>query len=249
MLRIVEHLVGESLLHDRTALHHHQPVRQQPRDAEIVGHQHDRQVQPFDKAAQQVEEAGLHRDVEAAGRLVHEDQPRIADEVARDLQALAHAAGVGAGTVVEAVDVDLDPRHPVGGLAADLAVVASAHRHQPLADVGAGADAHAQSFAGILVHEAPFGPRQQPAAGLREAVHVHSAGGPRLVGDGAALGLEAAVQAIEQRRLAGARFAHDAQHLAGPQVEAHVAAGDATAEALADAAHGEQRRAHRRLSQ
>ncbi len=36
VLRIVEHLVGQSLFHDHAALHHHQPVRQQTRDAEIV---------------------------------------------------------------------------------------------------------------------------------------------------------------------------------------------------------------------
>ncbi len=45
----------------------------------------------------QIEQARLHRHVEAAGRLVHEDQPRPGDEVAGDLQALVHAAGKGAG--------------------------------------------------------------------------------------------------------------------------------------------------------
>ena len=49
-----------------------------------------------DQPAQEVEQARLHRDVEAAGRLVHEHQARAGDEIAGDLQALAHAAGEGA---------------------------------------------------------------------------------------------------------------------------------------------------------
>jgi hypothetical protein len=41
----------------------------------------------------QIEQPRLHRDIETAGRLVHEDQPRIGDQVAGDLQPLPHAAG------------------------------------------------------------------------------------------------------------------------------------------------------------
>ena len=44
MLRIVEHLIGQALLDHLAALHDHQPVRQQPRHAEIVRHQHRRQT-------------------------------------------------------------------------------------------------------------------------------------------------------------------------------------------------------------
>ena len=36
-----------------------------------------------------IEQARLNRNVEPAGRLVHEHQPRLGDEVARDLQPLA----------------------------------------------------------------------------------------------------------------------------------------------------------------
>ena len=57
----------------------------------------------------QVEQARLHRDVEAAGRFVHEDQARARDQVAGDLQPLLHAAGEGARQVVDAVGIDLDP--------------------------------------------------------------------------------------------------------------------------------------------
>ena len=97
----------------RAVLHHHHAVRQQPRDREVVGHDDRRQAEIGDQPAQQVEQPRLHRDVEAAGRLVHEHQARRGDEVAGDLQALAHAAGKGARLVVDAVGVDLDAVEPV----------------------------------------------------------------------------------------------------------------------------------------
>ena len=109
-MRIVEHPVGQAGLDHAAVLHHHHAVRQQPRDGEIVGDDDRRQAEIGDEAAQQVEQARLHRDVEAAGRLVHEDEARAGDEVAGDLQALAHAAGKGARLVVDAVGVDLDAR-------------------------------------------------------------------------------------------------------------------------------------------
>ena len=57
-------------------LHHQMPVRQQPRDGEIVRHQHHGEAHIGDQAAQEVEQPRLNRDVEAAGRLVHEDEAR-----------------------------------------------------------------------------------------------------------------------------------------------------------------------------
>ena len=76
---------------------------------------------------------------------------------------------------------DLDPGQPVERLAAHPAVVAGAQRHEPLAHVGAGADAHAEPVACVLVHDAPFAPEQAAARGLVEAQHVHRArrGRPR----------------------------------------------------------------------
>ena len=42
--------------------------------------------------AQQIEQLCLHRDIEPAGRLVHEDEARLGHQNAGDLQALLHAA-------------------------------------------------------------------------------------------------------------------------------------------------------------
>ena len=111
-----------------------------------------------DEAAQQVEQARLHRNVEAAGRLVHEHQSRTGHQIAGDLQALAHAAGIGARLVVDAVAlISTRPSQSIAGVA-DLAVVAVADRHQALADIGAGADTvMRRPSRRVLVHEPPFG--------------------------------------------------------------------------------------------
>ena len=68
--------------------------------------------------------------------------------------------------------VDLDARQPVDRGGADLAVVAVADRHQPLADIGAGRDRHAQAVGRVLVDEAPVGAHQEAALGLAHAVEV-----------------------------------------------------------------------------
>jgi hypothetical protein len=123
VLRIVEHLVGQALFDDAAGVHHQHAMRQQARDAEVVRDDDDAARPGGDEAAQQVEQPRLHRDVEAAGRLVHEDQARLRHQVARDLQALAHAAGEGAG-VVDAGGVDLDARsQSMARFGADAAVV------------------------------------------------------------------------------------------------------------------------------
>src|SRR5689334_10933605 len=81
VLRIVEHLIGEAALDDLAAAHDDKPLRQQPRHAEIVRHHDRRESQLAAERPDQVEEARLHRYVEPARRLVHEDEARLRDEV------------------------------------------------------------------------------------------------------------------------------------------------------------------------
>ena len=103
-----------------------------------MGDDHHRQVQLAHQAAQQVEQARLHRHIEAASRLVHKDQPWAGDQVTGDLQALLHAAREGARQIVDAQRVDFHLLQPVDTGRAQFAVVAHALGHQPLADIGPG---------------------------------------------------------------------------------------------------------------
>src|SRR5665213_1217263 len=62
--------------------------------------------------------------------------------------------------------VDLDALKPVGGVAADPAVMPPADRHQPLADVGAAGHRHAKTHRRVLMDEAPVGAREKTEFGL-----------------------------------------------------------------------------------
>ena len=74
---------------------------------------------------------------------------------------------------------------PVDRGRADVAVVAVADRHQPLADIGAGRDRHAQAVGRVLVDEAPVGAHQEAALGLAQLVEVAEVAVAHAVADGA----------------------------------------------------------------
>ncbi len=133
---------------------------------EIMGDDDGGKPELADEIAHQVEQPRLYRYVEPAGRLVHEHQARFGHQIARDLQPLPHAARIGPRRVVDALGIDLDALQPGRRGIADAAVVVPAHRHQPLADIGAGRDRHPQSQRGVLVHIAPVGAEQKAALGF-----------------------------------------------------------------------------------
>jgi hypothetical protein len=101
--------------------------------------------------------------------------------------------------------------------------------HQPLADVGAGRHRHAQAVGRVLVDEAPVGAHQEAPLGLAHVIEVAVAAVTHVVFDAAGGRHQPGGQAIQQRRLAGARLADDRQHLAGPEFEGDIAAADALA--------------------
>ena len=58
-LGIVDHPVGEAALDHFAALHHQDPVGQQPGDGEIVHHEHDREPHLGNQATDEIEEPSL----------------------------------------------------------------------------------------------------------------------------------------------------------------------------------------------
>jgi hypothetical protein len=168
LARVVEHLIGQAVFDDAPALHHHHPVRQQPRDGEVVRDDDDRQPEFGDEPANEIKQACLHRYVEARCRLIHEHKARMGDEIAGDLQTLAHAAGKSLRAVVDTTGIDLDAGEPVFGRIADLAVMASADGHQALTDIAARRDRHTQALRRVLTDEAPVGAHQKTALGLAQ---------------------------------------------------------------------------------
>ena len=86
-------LVPGALLDDSTPVHDRDPVREHVDDREVVTDEQARELQALLQLLQQVEESGLHRDVERARRLVRDEQFRGERECPGDADALALAAG------------------------------------------------------------------------------------------------------------------------------------------------------------
>ena len=79
-------------LHDPAEVHDRDPVGQVADDAEVVRDEQVARLAPDLELGQQVEDGGLDRDVERAGRLVGHDDPRVAGERPGDRDALLEPA-------------------------------------------------------------------------------------------------------------------------------------------------------------
>ena len=109
MLRIGEQVVDVGALDDPAGIHHQHLVGDLGDDAEIMGDDQDRHAEPLLQVAQQVEDLGLDGDVERRGRLVGDQQRRLAGQRHGDHHALAHAAGHVVRKVVDALRGGGDP--------------------------------------------------------------------------------------------------------------------------------------------
>ncbi len=92
MARPVEDFLRLTLLGDARRVHHDDAVGVARHHAEIVGDDDQRNVELARQILHQFENLRLDGDVERGGRLVGDDQLRIARESDRDHHALAHAA-------------------------------------------------------------------------------------------------------------------------------------------------------------
>ena len=109
--RVREDLLGGPFFDDLARVHDHDVVRHLRDDAEVVGDEHDRTVDPVLQIAEQVEDLRLDGHVERRGRLVCDDQFRVAGERHRDHDALPHTARQFVGVhPVDALAVG-DPDH------------------------------------------------------------------------------------------------------------------------------------------
>ena len=93
MARLVKQLLGRSLLGDARGVHDDDAVGVARDHAEIMRDDDQRDVELARQVLHQLENLRLNRHVERGGRLVGDDQFRIAGESDGDHHALAHAAG------------------------------------------------------------------------------------------------------------------------------------------------------------
>ena len=89
----MDHGIDRSDLDDPARVHHRDAVAGLGDHAHVVGDEHDRGAVLLAEALQQRNDLRLDRDVERGGRLVGDDQARLAGKRQGDDDALAHAAG------------------------------------------------------------------------------------------------------------------------------------------------------------
>ncbi len=80
------------MLDDLAGIHDIDAVADVPDDREVVRDQDQRRLDARPQVGQELEDLMLHRGVERRGRLVRDDQARLADQRRRDHGALLHAA-------------------------------------------------------------------------------------------------------------------------------------------------------------
>ena len=201
-------------------------------------HQQERHLPLAVHRPEPVGDVGHERGVDARGGLVEQYQPRLAHERHADLQQAALAA-----------------REPPRGL---VAQPPQQQEVQQLVDpaagggIGAGEQLRHSQFSPLDAEVHVLGHRQVPVdadhlEGARHAQAGHVVGAvAAYVGtaelDQAAVDVEHPGEAIEQRGLAAAVGADEADHLAGADADVHAGHGSQPAETLHHAAGLQQRR-------
>ncbi len=219
MGRAQEHVLDRSGLHDLAAVHHGDPVGEVGDDAHVVGDQQDPGTGLGGEPAQQVEDLGLHRDVQCGGRLVGDQQGGVVGDGHRDDHALALPAGelegVGRGPLLRFGYADLAQESDgLGGgvLGGYLAVVAD-----HLGDLSADPGQRIERGGRLLEHHGGGPAAQRREVALAGADHL----GARDEGAAGGTGV-AGQQAHRGQRdggLAGARLADEGERLAGFDVQ------------------------------
>ncbi|MCY1295760.1 hypothetical protein D9M70_451170 [compost metagenome] len=224
VLRSVEHLGGTAHLHQHALLHHRHAIRDLGHHAEVMGHEHHAHALLGLDAADQVQDLCLRGHVERGGRLVGDQQRRFERERHGDHHALALAAR-------QAERIGMHQRGRIGQ-ADELQQLEHAARTR-LARIGV---VHAHDLGDLVAHghhRVQRGQRLLEHHGHVLAAHAEQRGFV-LLQQVAALeqdlallrlqvGRQQAHDGIGAHRLAGTRFADDAEDLAGMQVIGDIA--------------------------
>ena len=169
MARPRQHLAHRAALDHLAGIHHHDLVAEIGHDADVVRHQHHRELQPLLQLAQHVEDLALDDDVERRHRLVGQQQAGLQRQRHGDRGALAHAAGelvriVGQPAFAEAHQVEQLGRAGAGGGARDAAALG-----QHLDELRADGIDRIERAHGALRHVGDVAPQQRPRVGSRRS--------------------------------------------------------------------------------
>ncbi len=155
-------------------MHHHDAVGEVRDDPHVVGDEEDGRPELVTATAQQVEDLGLHGDVERGRRLVGDDEPGVEGERHRDHDALLLAARELVRVVVHA-DLglgDADAPQHVDGRGASLRAAEPPVRTQALLDLPADRVHRVEDGGRLLEDHRDVGAARLPEAGVVEARDV-----------------------------------------------------------------------------
>ncbi len=219
----VEDLLDRARLDDDAVLHHHDAVGEVGDDAHVVRDEDDRRVEARVQVAQQVEDLGLHGDVERRRRLVRDEQERVARDRLRDHRALALTARELVRVLVERL---LRGRHLDEAEQLDRLLLRHRGRHpavvrtQRLHDLEADRVHRVQRRHRLLEDRSDLVAAQRAQRSLVEAAQLAPEELDR-AGHAGVLGQQAE-ERHRARALARAGLAHDGEHLAAPDDVVHV---------------------------
>ena len=202
---------------DHAALfHHHHAVAIGGGQPQIMRDQDGRHAAPFGQFDDQVHHRLLRRDVEAGGRLVRDQELRIAGQRQRDHDALAHAAGEfeRIGMIALARTRDLDLLQRLDRLLAAIADLRLLHvLAQHVLDLVADFADRVERRARVLEDHRDFAAAQIAHLVLGRGLDVDAGEHHRALGDLAGA-VEDPHHGIGRHRFAGAGLADDAERLA-----------------------------------
>ena len=197
-----------------------------------MGDEDDRKPSAFELAHDAEKEFGLFR-VEARGRLVEDEDPRVLFERARDRHQLLNGDRIGAEGTFD-VDVDAEPLEPFLGAFARLAPRDQAEPARLPAERQVLRHRHRRDEIDFLVDRADAERARLPRSVDLDGVAVQA--------NFALVPAQGAGHDLDQRRLAGAVLAHQRMDLAGidPEIDAVERAN--ARKGLGDADHLDSRR-------
>ena len=239
MLRTPDHLRRRPLLDHHAALHHRHALGVAPHQVEVVGDEEQRHAGLGPQLLQQIEDLQADRGVERCGRLVGDEELRIAGERHGDHRPLALPAGELMRIAARAPLGVVDPHaaHCPDGLGPGLRPAQFAVQLDRLDDLVADRIDRVQRGHRLLEDHGDVAPPQVVQICSRHGEDITT-----LEQDLAAQAraLDQAQRRERSHRLAGSRLADQRQLLPGVEREAHPVDHPTGAEVDAEIAHFEQ---------
>ena len=226
VLRVIKDLMGGAALADAPAVHDYDVVAHVGNDAEVVRHQNDRHTELLLQILHELEYLGLDGHVKGGGRLVGDENVRLAGQGHGDHDALAHAAGELKGVLFESLFrlVDADQGQKLRGARLGVPALFVGVEGNGLDDLAADGKDRVQARHGVLEDDG--------AAFAAKALHLLFIPGREilsLVEDAAADDFAGVGQDLHDgiggHGLAGAGFADDAEDLAPVKLKVHAVDG------------------------